>query len=66
MQVFTESYENGKLPESQRKSVFSLIQRKDREDDINNYRLISLTKVDYRILAFAFVVCMHKVLHCKY
>ena len=51
VEVFNESHEDGKLPESQRKSVISLIHIKDREDD-KKTTPISLTNVDYRILAF--------------
>ena len=50
--VLNESHKLGSLPDSQRKSVMSLIFKKDDEEDIANYRPISLTNVDYRILAF--------------
>ena len=40
----------------------SLIYKKDDEDDIRNYRPISLTNVDYRILAFTLAERMQKVL----
>ena len=50
--VFNQSYENGNLPDTQMKAVMSLIFKKDDEENIANYRPISLTKVDYCILAF--------------
>ena len=50
--VFNESYESGKLPISERTAVMSLIFKNGREGDIGNYRPISLTNTDYRILAF--------------
>ena len=50
--VFNESYECGKLPVSERTAVMSLIFKTGRKDDIGNYRPISLTNTDYRILAF--------------
>jgi len=50
--VYNESYENGVLPSTQRLSVFSLIFKNGDEEEISNYRPISLTNVDYRILAF--------------
>ena len=50
--VFNESHDHGTLPISQRKSVMSLIFKKGNEEDISNYRPISLTNVDYRLLAF--------------
>ena len=49
--VFNESHDHGTLPISQRKSVMSLIFKKGKED-ISNYKPISLTNVDYRLLAF--------------
>ena len=60
--VFNESYELGKLPDSQRKSVMSLIFKRGDEDDISNYRSISLTNTDYRILAFTLAERMQKIL----
>ena len=42
--LFNESYENGYLPDLQRKAVLSLIHEKGNEDDITNYRPISLTQ----------------------
>lgn len=48
---FNEGYENGQLTESQRKSVISLIYKKGDKEQISNYRPISLTNVDYRLLA---------------
>ena len=60
--VFNESYELGKLPDSQRKSVMSLIFKRGDEDDISNYRPISLTNTDYRILAFTLADRMQKIL----
>ena len=51
--VFNEGHQLGSLSDSQRKAVMSLIFKKgDDEDDISNYRPISLTNVDYRILPF--------------
>ena len=60
--VFNESYELGTLPDSQRKSVMSLIFKSGDEDDISNYRPISLTNTDYRILAFTLAERMQKIL----
>ena len=60
--VFNHSHDTGNLPDSLRKSVMSLIYKKDDEDDIRNYRPISLTNVDYRILAFTLAERMQKVL----
>ena len=49
--VFNESYEKESLCDSQQISVFSLIFKKGEKTDISNYRPISLTNVDYRILS---------------
>ena len=51
--MFNESLKNQILPSSQRGAVLSLIFKKDDSQNIANYRPISLTNVDYRILAFA-------------
>ena len=60
--VFNESHELGSLPESQRKSVMSLIFKKDDDEYIANYRPISLTNVDYRILAFTLAQRMQNIM----
>ena len=50
--VFNQCFHVGKLPQSQRVAVMSLIFKKGDKDNISNYRPISLTNTDYRILAF--------------
>lgn len=50
--VFNECFENGLLTESQRCSVLSLIFKRGDVENIENYRPISLTNLDYRILSF--------------
>ena len=60
--VYNESYQNGSLPESQRMAVMSLIFKKGDEENIENYRPISLTNVDYRILAFTLAQRVQKVI----
>ena len=59
--MFNESHEFETLSECQRKAVMSLIFKKDDDEDISNYRPISLTNVDYRILAFTLAQRMQKV-----
>ncbi len=49
--VYNESFEKQKLPNSMRKSIVTLIHKKGDRADISNYRPISLTNLDYRILA---------------
>ena len=60
--VYNESYQHGFLPESQRMAVMSLIFKRGDEDNIENYRPISLTNVAYRILAFTLAQRMHKII----
>lgn len=47
-----ESFVKKKLPHSLRKSIISFINKKGNRNDISNYRPISLTNIDYKILAF--------------
>ena len=49
--VYNECFQKGELPLSMRKSVITLIFKKGDRTDILNYRPISLTNTDYRILA---------------
>ena len=60
--VYNESYQHGSLPESQRMAVISLIFKGGDEENIENYRPISLTNVDYRILAFTLAQRMQKTI----
>ena len=60
--MYNESHENGNLPDTQRKAVMSLIFKKDDDENIANYRPISLTNVDYRILAFTLAERMQIVM----
>ena len=49
---FNESYEEKQLSESQRMAVITLIFKKGDAQLLTNYRPISLTNTDYKILAF--------------
>ena len=49
---FNESYDDGILCESQRKAVITLIFKKGDAELLLNYRPISVTCADYKILAF--------------
>ena len=60
--MYNESYQHGSLPELQRVAVMSLIFKGGDEENIENYRLISLTNVDYRILAFTLAQRMQKII----
>ena len=59
---FNESFHDGKLSEMQNTSVLSLIHKKNERTYLKNYRPISLTNVDYRILAFALSMHLQKVI----
>ena len=60
--TFNESYDTGLLSESQRKAVLTLIFKKGAVDDINNYRPISVTNIDYKILAMVLANRMQNVI----
>ncbi len=60
--VFNESFTTGTLPSSLRTAVMSLMFKKGDEEDMSNYRPISLTNVDYRILAFVLANRMQTVI----
>ena len=62
IEVYNESYQHGSLPESQRVAVMSLIFKGGDEENIENYRPISLTNVDYRILAFTLAQRMQRII----
>ncbi len=50
--VYNESFKQGTLAFSQKQSVLSLIYKKGDRANISNYRPLSLTNSDYKILAF--------------
>ena len=60
--VFNHSYENEILSDSQRTAVSTLIYKKDDSNDLSNYRPISLTNVDYRIMAFVLATRLQLVI----
>ncbi len=60
--MFNECFQDQLLPPSQRLSVLSLIFKKGETENIANYRPISLTNTDYKIIAFILANRMHHVL----
>ena len=60
--MFNECYKTGMLPDSLRNSVFTLIFKKGDAKKLNNYRPISLTTIDYRILAFVLASRLQRVI----
>ena len=61
--VILESYEDKQLPLSTRTSVLSTLFKSDNNKCLKNYRPLSLTNCDYRIVALLFATRLEKVLH---
>ena len=61
--VYNESFENKILPLSMRKSVITLIHKREDKTKIENYRPISLTNTDYRILACVLASRLQRVIN---
>ena len=59
---FNESLKNTSLSESQKCSILSLIYKKGDEMLLKNYRPISLTNTDYRLLTFCLSLRLQKVI----
>ena len=57
------SFEQGLLSQSQTRAVITLIHKKGSKKLLKNYRPISLTNVDYKILAFLLSNRLHKVIN---
>ena len=54
---------NGEMTFSQRLSAISLIHKIGEKNVLQNYRSISLTNTDYKIIAFIFAQCLQKIIH---
>ena len=59
---FNEGFVHGSLSDSQNMAVLSLIFKKNNRCLLKNYRPISLTTCDYKILAFTLADRLHKVI----
>jgi len=62
VKVFNQCYTNGTLPTSSKKSILGLIFKKGDKKLLKNYRPISLTNTDYKILAFVLSNRLHQVI----
>ncbi len=60
--VYNEALETGMLSCSQRQSVLSLIFKKGDREKLTNYRPISITTTDYKILAHTLANRLHNIL----
>lgn len=58
---FLKSIEIGILPFSQRNVVLSLVFKKGENDNLKNYRPLSLTNVDYKIFAHVLALRLQNV-----
>ncbi len=59
---YNEAFEKGRLSDSQNRSILSLIFKKGDRFLLKNYRPISLSTTDYKIIAFVLANRLHKVL----
>ena len=55
-------YRNNQLSYTQKLAIISLIFKKGDTKDLKNYRPISLTNTDYKIIAFIFAKGLQKIL----
>ena len=62
MDVVNESFKAGYMGTSPREAVLTLIYKKGDRNKIKNYRPISLTNIDYKILAFTLFQRIKKVI----
>ena len=62
MEMVTESFREGELPDSLKKAVVALLFKKGDINLLRNYRPISLTNYDYKIIAFTLAKRLQKVI----
>ncbi len=60
--MLNETYEHGELPYTMRKAILALLFKKGDKTLLKNFRPISLTNYDYKILCFVLANRMQKVL----
>ena len=61
--MMNEVFNEGELPASCRRSILSLIFKKNDTNDIKNYRPISLTNYDYKVITFVLAKRLKPVLN---
>ena len=62
LENYNEPYDNGEMPDSQKLLVPTLIYKEGNRARLKNYRPISLTNCDYRILANIMANRLHRIL----
>ncbi len=62
MNMVNETYEKGEMPYTLRKAILALLFKKGDKTLIKNYRPISLTNYDYKIICFVLANRLQKVL----
>ena len=62
LNMLYESFEKGILPASLRKAVITLIFKQGDRSNLKNYRPISLTNSDYKILTFVLAKRLQQVI----
>ena len=62
MDMLKESYENNKLPDTLNQSVITLIFKKGDRTLLKNYRPLSLSNYDYKIIAFVLAKRLQQVI----
>ena len=63
VESFNEAFQSNRLSDSRNVSVLSLIFKKGDPSNIKNYRPISLSNTDYKLLAHVLANRLHTVLH---
>ena len=62
MNMVDESFKKGELPNSMKRAIISLLFKKGNSMFLKNYRPISLTNYDYKIIAFTLAKRLQKVI----
>jgi len=60
--MIIETFDKGELCDSMKKAVVTLIYKKGNKNMLNNYRPISLTNCDYKLIAFILAKRLQKVI----
>jgi hypothetical protein len=63
IEMTKEAYKKGELPPTLKKAILTLIFKKGDKVNIGNYRPISLTNVEYKVITVILANCLQKCLH---